>query len=95
MRPQRRRSFWVVLVGTTVFLTIDPGLFLVVTALALSGIALVWTLMLGRALLEEAFTAEQADHAPQSACPLRTWRGDGASVSSSARRTSSGPGALS
>ncbi len=94
MPPRRRRSFWLVLLGTTAFLTIDPGLFLVLLALALSGIAVVWTLMLGRALLVEVF-AEQTNDATQSACPFRTWRSDSAAFSSSAPRTPSDPGALS
>ena len=95
MPPRRRRSFWFVLLGTTAFLTIDPALFLVLLALALSGIAVVWTLMLGRALLLEVFGVELADDATQSGCPLRTWRSGSAAFSSSVRRTPSDPGVLS
>ena len=84
---RRRRSFWLVLVGTTAFATVDPALFLVVAALALSGLALVWTVMLARALLLEAFVGDDPDEALQRTCPFRARR-DSSRLSSSARPTS-------
>lgn len=92
MAHRRRRSFWLVLLGTTAFLTIDPALFLVVVALGLSGVAVAWSVMLARALLGEAFATGQTDDGAQSACPFRTWRGG---LSSSAPQTPSDPGVLS
>ncbi|MGH3056343.1 MAG: hypothetical protein ACRDL7_15320 [Gaiellaceae bacterium] len=87
MLRRRRRSFWFVLLGTTAFLTIDPALFLVVVALALSGVAVLWTLMLVRGLWAEAFSAGQVDGVTESVCPLRAWRGDPVHLSSSAPPT--------
>jgi len=84
---RRRRSFWLVLVGTTAFATVDPALFLVVAALALSGLALVWTVMLVRALLLEACVEDDGDEALQRTCPFRARRDD-SRLSSSARPTS-------
>jgi hypothetical protein len=94
---RRRRSFWLVLVGTTAFLTVDPALFLVVAALALSGLALLWTLMLARLLLVDAIGRHAApiDDAAQGACPFAAWRGRGAAVSSSGSPTSSNRGVFS
>jgi len=86
----RHRCSRLVLLGTTLFATIDTGLFLVVLALALSGVALIWTVMLARGLLAEALDAEPDDDAAESGCPLRAWRGG--QLSSSARRTPSDPG---
>jgi hypothetical protein len=95
MLRRRRPSFWLVLAGTTVFLTINPALFLVVLALALSGVALVWAVMLVRGLIVEAFVAEDSDDSLPAVCPLRAWRGDGVDLSSSAQRAPSDPGAFS
>jgi hypothetical protein len=90
----RHCSYWLVLLGTTLFATIDTGLFLVVLALGLSGTALVWTVMLAGALLAEALGAEPVDDATPGACPFRAWRG-GTRISSSARQTPSDPGGFS
>lgn len=95
MPHRRRRSFWLVLLGTTTFLSIEPALFLVAVALTLSGLALVWTVMLLRALLVEAFAVGQIDDASAGVCPLREWRAGRGDLSSSVRPTSSGPGAFS
>ena len=97
MQRRRRHSFWFVLVGTTAFLTVDPALFLVVVALGLSGVALVWSVMLAKLLLVDAIGAGRApiDDAAQSPCPFAAWRDRGVSLSSSAPPTSSGRGAFS
>ena len=87
MLRRRRRSFWLVLVGTTALVTIDPALFLVVVALGLSGLAMLWTVMLMRALLLDAWAGEHVDDTRQRACPFRARRG-GVRLSSSARPTS-------
>lgn len=95
MPYRHRRSFWLVLVGTTAFLTIDPALFLVVVALALSGVALIWTVMLTRMLLVEALAAEPTEDAAEGVCPLRVWQRRNGDLSSSARPTPSDHGAFS
>ncbi len=57
-RPRRRRSFWLVLIGTTACLTVDPALCLVVLAVGLSALALTWIVMLARLLLVDALLGE-------------------------------------
>ncbi|HXQ23179.1 MAG TPA: hypothetical protein VN812_15995 [Candidatus Acidoferrales bacterium] len=59
MEPCRQAArhgafFWCVVAGTTVFLTLEPALFLVLLALALSGIALFWILLVVRFLALDA-----------------------------------------
>lgn len=51
---RRGGFFWCLVAGTTVFLTLEPALFLVLLALALSGIALFWILLVVRFLVLEA-----------------------------------------
>jgi len=55
-RPAVRHGvvFWLVLTGATLLMSLEPGLFLVVLALALSGVTLVWLVMLARLLLFDA-----------------------------------------
>jgi hypothetical protein len=55
-RPVARHgaSFWILLAGMTLFLTVEPGLFLVVLALGLSGLAVAWIAMLTRMLVMDA-----------------------------------------
>jgi threonine/homoserine/homoserine lactone efflux protein len=45
--------FWSAVLGLTVVLTLEPGLFLVGLALALSGVTLVWIALLIHALLAD------------------------------------------
>ena len=92
---RRPRSFWVVLLGTTAFLTVEPALFLVVLTLFLSGVALVWMVMLARALFVDTFGVEPIADAQQDACPFKAWRTPHGGVSSSARPTPSDRGAFS
>jgi hypothetical protein len=49
----RRRGmrFWLLVLGLTVFLTLEPALFLVVLALGLSALTLTWILILVRFLI--------------------------------------------
>ena len=54
---RRRASYWIVLVGSTLFITLEPALFLVVLALALSAAVLICMLLLLRALLSAVFVA--------------------------------------
>ena len=53
-RARHRPLFWAVLIGTTAFLSIDPALFLVVAALALSALAVTSIVMLVHVLLVDA-----------------------------------------
>jgi len=92
---RRRRSFWLVLVGTTAFLTIDPALFLVVVALGLSGLSAVWIVMLVRALLAEGFAADPIEDSAPGVCPLRGWLVGSRDLSSSGPPTPSDRGAFS
>lgn len=64
MEPCRQAArhgtfFWCVVAGTTVFLTLEPGLFLVLLALALSGVALFWILLVVRFLVLEALVSSK------------------------------------
>lgn len=52
---RRARFFWVLLITATVLLTLEPALFLVLLALALSAIAVTWIVLLARMLVLEAW----------------------------------------
>ena len=95
MRYRRRPKFWLVVAGTTAFLTIEPALFLVLVAVGLSAVAVVWTVMLARALLAEAFAPEPIEPTAEGVCPLRGWWTRERDLSSSVRPTSSDRGVFS
>jgi hypothetical protein len=59
-RVGRRSTYWTLVVGATVFLCLEPGLFLVVLALGLSGLALVWIALLVRLLIRDAIDEYRA-----------------------------------
>jgi hypothetical protein len=95
MLRRRRPSFWLVLLGTTAFLVLDPALFLVVVALALSGVALLWIVMLAHALIVGALDQHEPDESARRACPVGAWRGGSAGLSPSPQRTPSDRGVIS
>ena len=51
-----RRSvwFWLLVLGTAVFMSLEPSLFLVTLAVGLSLLALFWILLLARLLVSDA-----------------------------------------
>ena len=53
-RARHRRSFWLLLVGATLFLTVEPALFLVVLALGLSALAVAGSVTLVNAVVVDA-----------------------------------------
>ena len=56
-RTARRRPwFWLLVAGTTVFMSLEPSLFLVTLAVGLSTLALFWILLLARLLVSDALT---------------------------------------
>lgn len=61
-RSRRGASFWMLVVVATIFMSLEPGLFLVTLALGLSLLAVVWIGLLARLLLLDAFGAPP--HAP-------------------------------
>ena len=66
---QRRASFWLLMIGTTIFLSIEPALFLVVLAVGLSALAVWWILLMARMLLLDALGGTQrsaGDAVPKS-----------------------------
>ncbi len=58
---RRGGFFWFLVAGTTVFLTVEPALFLVLLALALSGLALFWILLVARFLVLDALSRGHGD----------------------------------
>ena len=68
-QPAARRgaAFWLLLIGATVFLSLEPGLFLVVLAVSLAALALTWTVLLARLLLLDALSAHHTRTLPRSA----------------------------
>ena len=73
--PARRRVarrapfFWLLLSTATVLLTLEPALFLVLLALALSGVAVTWIVLLAKMLLLEAWgTPETRAHCVLPGC---------------------------
>jgi len=57
---RRRAPFWLLLVGATIFLSLEPSLFLVVLALALSALTLTWIVLLARFLVFDALMGRAA-----------------------------------
>ena len=55
-RPAGHRGglFWSVVAGATIFLSLEPALFLVLLALALSAVAVTWMVLLLRLLILDA-----------------------------------------
>ncbi len=53
-RVRRRPWFWLLVASSTVFMTLEPSLFLVIVALALSLLALCWIVLLVRLLVSDA-----------------------------------------
>ena len=62
----RRVFFWLLVAASTVFLTIEPALFLVGLALALSGVTLFWILLLVRFLVLDALSGHAGRQANTS-----------------------------
>jgi hypothetical protein len=51
---RHRVSFWLLVIATTVFLSLEPALFLVVLALGLSAVTLWWIVLLAYMLVSDA-----------------------------------------
>lgn len=71
-RRRHRPSFWLFLVVATAFLSLEPALFLVILALALSAVTLGSLVMLARALITDAF----AGHTRRGPVPEPANEGD-------------------
>ncbi|MBI3784440.1 MAG: hypothetical protein HY270_13675 [Deltaproteobacteria bacterium] len=54
-RRRRGPLFWVVVAVTTVFISLEPGFFLVVLAVGLSALTATWIMMLVRLLVLDAW----------------------------------------
>jgi len=67
--PARRPVIWLLTILATVLLAFEPGLFLVVLAVALFGLAIVWALLLVRAVAIEWLAGDSApvDESPDKA----------------------------
>jgi len=54
-RRHRGVSFWLLVAFTTVFISLEPGFFLVVLAVGLSALTITWIMMLARLLILDAW----------------------------------------
>jgi hypothetical protein len=63
---RHRTSFWLLVIAITVFLSIEPALFLVVLALGLSTVIVWWIVLLACMLVSDAVGGAPGE----SRCPL-------------------------
>ena len=64
MASGRRRHgpwFWLVVVVTTVFISLEPSFFLVALAVGLSALTVTWIMMLARLLILDAWEKWKTD----------------------------------
>ena len=61
--PRRRPRFWLLVAAATVFMSLEPSLFLVTLALGLFALALFWVLLLARLLVSDALAYATRPHA--------------------------------